>query len=262
VTRDECQRKIVGWRLTLVAGTGRLRRAAVCDHFRAADTCRNGTRCDMITFHCADCGHEMQVKDDLAGKKAYCPKCERIGQIPASTPAEPPRGEVSVETGVVKFYCPKCGQKIGVRTAGTAKQTRCPKCGESVPVPGVHSSVLSQATAERKPPSHAIEQGSKPDRKPKATDDPVQALMAMAEPELLEESGPEARKSPPSPPIVIALPIGLGRAMPPDASEHHASAQQANGLVPCPICAELIRAGAKKCRFCGGWQGNQPRPRP
>lgn len=40
----------------------------------------------MIRFQCKKCGHGVSVKDDFAGRKARCPKCQSIGQIPLKTP--------------------------------------------------------------------------------------------------------------------------------------------------------------------------------
>jgi ribosomal protein S27E len=41
----------------------------------------------MVTFRCQGCGHEVQVKDELAGRKVKCLKCGQVGAIPLSESA-------------------------------------------------------------------------------------------------------------------------------------------------------------------------------
>src|SRR5690554_3059279 len=42
-------------------------------------------------FKCQKCGFKTKVKDQLAGKRIKCPKCQTVGQVaaPAPAPAEP-----------------------------------------------------------------------------------------------------------------------------------------------------------------------------
>src|SRR5262245_10754729 len=40
--------------------------------------------CGMVCFSCPHCSRALQVKDDLAGKKAKCPACGKPVAIPGS----------------------------------------------------------------------------------------------------------------------------------------------------------------------------------
>src|SRR5438270_9045389 len=48
----------------------------------------------MIPFQCAGCGKNLQVKDEVAGKKVKCPGCGRLVHAPEAlaTPAPGPQG--------------------------------------------------------------------------------------------------------------------------------------------------------------------------
>ena len=57
----------------------------------------------MIEFNCA-CGQSLQVGDDLAGKKARCPFCYKVLNVPApeSVPATAPPATLPAEAGAGK----------------------------------------------------------------------------------------------------------------------------------------------------------------
>ena len=38
----------------------------------------------MISFTCPSCSHKLQVQNDMAGKKAKCPKCGQIVLCPSA----------------------------------------------------------------------------------------------------------------------------------------------------------------------------------
>jgi DNA-directed RNA polymerase subunit RPC12/RpoP len=44
----------------------------------------------MIKFKCSQCGKEISAADEHAGRKAKCPGCQAILQIPGGRPAPPP----------------------------------------------------------------------------------------------------------------------------------------------------------------------------
>ncbi|MFV2068705.1 MAG: hypothetical protein ACC645_17170, partial [Pirellulales bacterium] len=51
-----------------------------------------------IEFDCTSCGKRLRVQDQDAGKKAECPECRTILEIPAAPiPSEPPV-ESTIET--------------------------------------------------------------------------------------------------------------------------------------------------------------------
>lgn len=43
----------------------------------------------MIEFECSECGKQLHVKDDAAGKKGKCPQCGTMLRVPDSNPALP-----------------------------------------------------------------------------------------------------------------------------------------------------------------------------
>src|SRR5437899_2684823 len=36
----------------------------------------------MVVYRCAQCGRPLEVDDDLAGKRAACPHCGAVGEVP------------------------------------------------------------------------------------------------------------------------------------------------------------------------------------
>jgi hypothetical protein len=49
-----------------------------------------------LTVTCPKCAHTLKAKDELAGKKVMCPKCESIITIPAASPSRPKPGSSAV----------------------------------------------------------------------------------------------------------------------------------------------------------------------
>ncbi|MDA0838052.1 MAG: STAS domain-containing protein [Planctomycetota bacterium] len=45
-----------------------------------------------IKFKCGSCEAVLQVKDELAGKKGRCPKCQQVITVPQADAAPPPSG--------------------------------------------------------------------------------------------------------------------------------------------------------------------------
>src|SRR5205085_8545674 len=50
-------------------------------------SCLDGRAAVAIAVECPNCGKQMRVKDDLAGRKGKCPQCQTTIQIPAAGPA-------------------------------------------------------------------------------------------------------------------------------------------------------------------------------
>ena len=55
----------------------------------------------MITFKCTQCGHEYNVQDEFAGKKARCKNCQTVNTIPA--PAAPAKKSRSCEDSIAAY---------------------------------------------------------------------------------------------------------------------------------------------------------------
>ena len=58
----------------------------------------------MATFYCSECGFSKPVKDEMAGKKARCPKCNAVNVVPEL--GEEPTAEPETETGPVEEQAP------------------------------------------------------------------------------------------------------------------------------------------------------------
>jgi|GEM_PF-805454 len=107
------------------------------------------------TYKCG-CGFEKQVPAEYSGKRIKCPKCQtenRVGPVggeastqaakPAAPAAQrPAAAKPGAPKAVIKFYCPHCGQKMGVAAEHAGKRVRCTKCKEPVSIP-----MSSEATA-------------------------------------------------------------------------------------------------------------------
>lgn len=80
----------------------------------------------MIQFRCAQCDHEMQSPDSLAGRKDVCPKCSvanwvpQSAAIPQATIVDQPRAPVQ------SMNCPKCGKSA---SEYQPNKWKCLHCG-------------------------------------------------------------------------------------------------------------------------------------
>ncbi len=109
-----------------------------------------------IKFKCPHCQRGLSVKDHLAGKKATCPACKKVVQIPAPVaapaPAEidaeavaaavltekPPAAQTETkraETRTVDFNCLYCEAELHLSAELAGKQTPCPECRRIIKVP-------------------------------------------------------------------------------------------------------------------------------
>jgi hypothetical protein len=107
-----------------------------------------------IKFKCPHCQRGLSIKDHLAGKKAACPACKLVINIPApvsATPAAPvdieslaaaaladepkPAAAVPEDTRTIDFPCPYCDAPLKIGMALAGKQTPCPECRRIIKVP-------------------------------------------------------------------------------------------------------------------------------
>lgn len=104
-----------------------------------------------INFTCSHCQKPLRVKEELAGKKAKCPRCQKVVVIPDPTPAvpsvdvemlaaaalteQPPAPEAPAEPRFVDFTCSFCDEKVQVPAELAGKQAPCPSCRRIVKVP-------------------------------------------------------------------------------------------------------------------------------
>lgn len=86
-----------------------------------------------ILVNCGACGRELRAKDDAAGKKAKCPGCQAIIQIPVAEKfADEAEGDGDLRNLPVDEFaddlqpCPACGESV----SSTARE--CRHCGEEL----------------------------------------------------------------------------------------------------------------------------------
>lgn len=104
-----------------------------------------------IKFSCPYCKKALAVKDEMAGKKAKCPGCQKILQIPtpkkvtvnadeiaaevlSDAPKKPPEQQ-PVEAPPIVFKCYFCDEQISFEAALAGKQAPCPECRRIVKIP-------------------------------------------------------------------------------------------------------------------------------
>jgi tetratricopeptide (TPR) repeat protein len=102
-----------------------------------------------IKFNCPHCQKPLNVKDQLAGKRALCPGCKKPLTVPAPTsqPADieafaaaalveqPEEAAPPVEQKTMEVVCSYCDTKFQVSVELEGKQTPCPDCRRIVKVP-------------------------------------------------------------------------------------------------------------------------------
>src|ERR1700693_734956 len=101
-----------------------------------------------IKFQCPHCKKSLNVRDQLAGKRAACPGCKQSITIPANEAAVPSPemedlaaaalADEPVARGVPKtvdFKCYYCDEELHIDVALAGKQTPCPECGRIIKVP-------------------------------------------------------------------------------------------------------------------------------
>lgn len=100
-----------------------------------------------IQLRCSSCQKVLQVADSSAGKKARCPGCQSMIDIPSTaSPANkapaPESTRVSepskpaAATSQIKVACQACGNVMQAPSSAAGKAVRCPACQSVVKVPG------------------------------------------------------------------------------------------------------------------------------
>src|SRR6266851_2904417 len=115
-----------------------------------------------ITFSCPYCRKPLKVKDELAGKKAKCPGCQKVIAIPASPsqapvspdgrtagkgdvdslalaafsePSQPAPATKPGSKATIDFHCPYCDERIRMGADLAGKRAPCPECRRIIKVP-------------------------------------------------------------------------------------------------------------------------------
>jgi hypothetical protein len=100
-----------------------------------------------ILFSC-DCGQQLAVRDENAGRHVRCTACNAVLTAPNGQPAHETE-TAPVDSSMVRFTCPGCNKAVQARAEFAGKQTRCPGCGLVVPIP--QSSGEASPVAPRAP---------------------------------------------------------------------------------------------------------------
>jgi hypothetical protein len=105
----------------------------------------------------------MGAQEKYAGKRVRCQKCSHVTLIPeveqTSSEAKPE------QKNVIKFRCPNCNQKIGVKAQYAGQKVRCAKCRKPLRIPSPAAPEIppdekeAAAVAESGPEEHFEEEG-------------------------------------------------------------------------------------------------------
>lgn len=103
-----------------------------------------------IKFNCPHCQKLLNVKDELAGKRASCPACKKVLTIPAPVAqavdvealaaaalSEGSQAEAPKEITYVEFVCAYCDTKVKVDAEMAGKRVPCPECRRITQVPAI-----------------------------------------------------------------------------------------------------------------------------
>jgi len=119
-----------------------------------------------------DCGKQMRVVDDQAGRRVKCPGCGEVLTVPR--PAEPePAPVVAAPPGMLDFKCDQCGKAMQARTEHAGKLVKCPGCEAKVRIPKPEEEEIEEVEAV------AV---SKPAKKRKDEDDVEEVGVAATKP--------------------------------------------------------------------------------
>jgi len=110
-----------------------------------------------IALRCHRCEKAMQVADSAAGKKARCPGCQALLDIPEGVHHRPAAassgvtavGSISSESKPssvpIQVICSTCGKELLAPALAAGKAVRCPGCRAAVKVPATVPSTAGAA---------------------------------------------------------------------------------------------------------------------
>ncbi len=75
----------------------------------------------MIRFRCEQCGNNIGVPDQSAGRRGKCPKCGNNVIVPD-------------KSATIEFKCRNCGLKISIPRTHADQKGRCPNCKNPITV--------------------------------------------------------------------------------------------------------------------------------
>lgn len=140
-----------------------------------------------IQIQCHSCQKVLQVADSAAGKKARCPGCQSLIDVPSGENAVAKASPVtkssqSSETvkpaanpSQIKVICQSCDKVLQVPVSAAGKAVRCPGCQNAVSVPAMLSPKSSSgASGSISAVTPAKPSTPRPSETPRAPSRPVQ----------------------------------------------------------------------------------------
>jgi hypothetical protein len=87
----------------------------------------------------------MGADEKYAGRQVRCQKCKQVTLIPETSQTSEVKPE---QKNIIKFRCPSCNQKIGVKAQYAGKKVKCAKCRKPLIIP---LPAAGKAPIEKKP---------------------------------------------------------------------------------------------------------------
>src|SRR5438270_176083 len=95
------------------------------------------------------CGKQLRVPDEYAGRRVKCPVCGQPTSVPNGTaatappqtaayqppappPAPPGLPTATAPAGMIRFTCGACGKQMQAKAEFAGRSTRCPGCQSAV----------------------------------------------------------------------------------------------------------------------------------
>ncbi len=92
-----------------------------------------------IVINC-QCGKQLRVPDELAGKKIRCPVCGEPRRVPVIDPDGLP---------AIRFRCQECGKAMQTKQELAGRKIHCPICQAVVAIPQPEEAVTAEGHRER-----------------------------------------------------------------------------------------------------------------
>jgi hypothetical protein len=107
-----------------------------------------------IRFAC-ECGQQLAVRDENAGKRVRCTGCSSVVAVPDGTDEEP-RKPAAAST--IRFSCEECGKAIQTKAEFAGKKTKCPGCDAVVTIPKSGGAPAEAVQSEKPKPRRPREE--------------------------------------------------------------------------------------------------------